>query len=146
MLEREVAVGEGLRLDALRRVDDEHDALARGQRPRHLVAEVDVTGRVDEVEHVVAPVDPHVLGLDRDAPLALEVHRVEVLLAHVARVDRAGQLEDAVRERRLAVVDVGDDAEVADASQLHDRIDATNVTPGSVADRVRGLGPRRPGW
>ena len=39
---------------------------------------------------------PHVLGLDRDAPLALEVHRVEVLRAHVAGVDGAGELEDAV--------------------------------------------------
>ena len=55
VLEGEVAVRERLRLDALRRVDDEHDALARGERARHLVAEVDVPGRVDEVEHVVAP-------------------------------------------------------------------------------------------
>ena len=61
------------------------------------------------------PVEPDVLGLDRDAPLALEVHRVEVLGPHVAGVDGAGQLEDAVGERRLPVVDVGDDAEVADA-------------------------------
>ena len=60
---------------------------------------------------MAVPVEPHVLGLDRDAPLALEVHRVEVLGAHVAGVDGAGQLEDAVGERRLAVVDVGDDAE-----------------------------------
>ena len=61
VLEGEVAVGERLGLDALRGVDDEHDSLARGQRPRHLVAEVDVTGSVDEVEHVVAPAHPHVL-------------------------------------------------------------------------------------
>ena len=67
------------------------------------------------------PVDAHVLGLDRDAPLALEVHRVEVLLAHVAGVDGAGDLEDAVRQRRLAVVDVGDDREVADAGEVHGR-------------------------
>ena len=61
---------------------------------------------------------PDVLGLDGDAPLALDVHRVEVLLAHVAGVDRAGQLEDAVRQGRLAVVDVGHDAEVADAVEV----------------------------
>ena len=86
---------------------------------RHLVAEVDVARRVDQVEDVALPVDPDVLRLDRDAALALEVHRVEVLRAHVARVDRAGQLEDAVGEGRLAVVDVGDDREVADASEVH---------------------------
>ena len=55
VLEREVAVGERLRLDALRGVDEQHRALARGEAARHLVAEVDVPGRVDEVQHVVLP-------------------------------------------------------------------------------------------
>ena len=68
---------------------------------------------------MVLPLDPHVLGLDGDAPLALEVHRVEVLLLHVARLDRARDLEDAIGQRRLAVIDVGDDREVADARQVH---------------------------
>jgi hypothetical protein len=39
---------------------------------------------------------PRVLGLDRDAALAFEVHRVGVLGTHVARIDRAGELQDAV--------------------------------------------------
>ena len=58
---------------------------------------------------------PDVLGLDGDAPLPLDVHRVEVLLAHQPGVDRPGQLQDAVGQGRLAVVDVADDGEVADA-------------------------------
>ena len=115
VLEGLVAVGQGLGLDALGGVDQEHGTLAGGQRPAHLVAEVDVAGGVDEVEDVVLPADPDVLRLDGDAPLALEVHGVEVLLAHEARVDRAGQLEDAVRQGRLAVVDMADDGEIADA-------------------------------
>ena len=119
VLEGQVAVGQGLGLDALRRVDEQDHALARGQRARHLVAEVDVAGRVDQVDDVVAVVEPHRLELDGDAPLALEVHRVEVLGAHLAGVDRAGQLEHAVGERRLAVVDVGDDRDVADAIEGH---------------------------
>ena len=144
VLEGEVAVREGLRLDALRRIDDEHDALACRERARHLVAEVDVPRRVDEVQHVVAPLDPDVLGLDRDAPLALEVHGVEVLLAHLSRIDRTGQLQDAIRERGLSVVDVGDDAEVPDAVQLHDLVDATNAAvqtrPVPALLTVAGLG------
>ena len=52
VVQREEHVGDGLRLDALRGVDDEQRALARGQRARDLVLEVDVAGRVDEVEHV----------------------------------------------------------------------------------------------
>ena len=81
-------------------------------------------GRVDQVQLVGLAVlgreeHAHGLGLDRDAPLALEVHRVEQLRAHLARGDRVGQLEDAVGERRLAVVDVGDDREVADVRLVH---------------------------
>ena len=119
VLDREVGVGERLRLDALGRVDHEDRALARGQAAAHLVAEVDMAGRVDQVQ-LVGPLvgraeeHPHRLGLDRDAPLALEIHRVEELVAHLALGDRLGHLEDAIGQRRLAVVDVGDDREVAD--------------------------------
>ena len=79
---------------------------------------------VDQVEVVGLAVgrrerDPDGLRLDRDSALALEVHRVEQLRHVLARVDRAGDLEDPVGQRRLAVVDVGDDGEVADA--LHER-------------------------
>ena len=50
VLERQVAVGQGLRFDALRRVDEQQGAFARGEAARHLVAEVDVARRVDEIQ------------------------------------------------------------------------------------------------
>ena len=53
VLDRQVGVGERLRLDALRRVDQQQRAFAGGQRPRDLVGEVDVPRRVDEIEDVV---------------------------------------------------------------------------------------------
>ena len=123
-VDREVRVRERLRLDALRRVDDEQRALARLQRARHLVREIDVAGRVDEIELVPAPGHAHRLRLDRDPALSLELHRVEELLAHVALRDGPGQLEDAIRERRLAVVDVRDDREIANAVLLHRTLSA----------------------
>ena len=49
-----------------------------------------------------------------NAYLALELHRVEDLLAHLALREGLRQLEDAVSEGGLAVVDVRDDGEVAD--------------------------------
>ena len=49
VVEREVDVGERLRLDALRGVDDQERALARREAARDLVGEVDVPGRVDQV-------------------------------------------------------------------------------------------------
>ena len=64
------------------------------------------------------PRDPHGLRLDRDPALALELHRVEHLLAHLAVRERLRQLEDAVGKRRLAMVDVRDDREVADAIRV----------------------------
>ncbi len=119
VLDGEIRVGDRLRLDALGAVDEQHGALAGGEAARDLVGEVDVAGGVDEVELVGLAVaglvgDAHRLALDGDAALALEVHLVEELFLHVARGHRAGDLEDAVGQRRLAVVDVGDDAEVAD--------------------------------
>ena len=81
-------------------------------------------GRVDQVEDVGLAVvglvgQPDGVRLDRDPALALEVHRVEDLGLHLALLERAGHLEEAVRQRGLAVVDVGDDGEVADERLIH---------------------------
>ena len=54
LAQREVDVGERLRLDALGGVDDEDRALAGLQAAADLVGEVDVAGRVDEVEAVAS--------------------------------------------------------------------------------------------
>jgi hypothetical protein len=106
-----------LRLDALRRVHHEHRALARLQGAVHLVAEVHVAGRVDQVDLVLlAPVavdHAHGAGLDRDALLPFQIHGVEELLAHFPLGDGVGDLHQAVGQRALAVVDVGDDRKVA---------------------------------
>jgi hypothetical protein len=110
-------VGERLRFDPLRGVDHEQRTLAGLQAAAHLVAEVDMAGRVDEVQAVFIAVCGRVLEtnsarLDRDALLALEVHRIEDLARHLPALDRVGQLEQPIGERRLAVVDVRDDREV----------------------------------
>jgi hypothetical protein len=79
---------------------------------------------VDQVQHVLLAVvrlvsEPDRVRLDGDAALALEIHRVEDLRFHLARLQSAGDLEKAVGERRLAVVDVGDHREVTDALRVH---------------------------
>ena len=89
LLDGRVAVRDALRLDTLPRVDDEQRAIARRERPRYLVGEVDVPRRVDQVDLIVEPVaravlKGHALRLDGDAALALEVHRVEHLVLHLA--------------------------------------------------------------
>ena len=118
VVDGKIGVRQGLRLDPLRRVDDEKRPLARGERTRHLVAEVDVTRRVDQVELVVFPVLRFVAETDRarldgDAALAFEVHIVEDLFLHLVQIKRPGLLEDAVGKRRFPVVDMRDDREIA---------------------------------
>ena len=119
LLDGRVAVRHALRLDALPRVDDEQRTVARRERPRYLVGEVDVPRRVDEIDLIVEPVARAILQrdalrLDRDAALALEVHRVEHLILHLARRKPSAQLNEPIGERGLAVIDVRDDGEIAD--------------------------------
>ena len=123
VLDRLVDVGEGLRFDALRCVDHEQRAFAGGEAARNLVGEVDVAGGVHQVQLVgltvacgVAEADG--LGLDGDPALALNVHVIKDLLAHLAVRQPAGGLDQPVGEGRLAMVDVGDNAEVADVGEI----------------------------
>src|SRR5690606_25841411 len=139
VLHREVEVRQGLRLDALGRVDQQDRALAGGQGAGDLVGEVHVPGGVDHVQRVVDAVDlpghAHGLALHGDPALALDVHAVQVLGAHGAVVDHAGQLRLAVGEGRLVVVDVRDDADVAGA--LHRGGGGSDV-PGVLGGDPRG--------
>ena len=152
---RQVRIGDRLRLHALRAVDDEHRTLARLERARDLVGEVDVARRVDEVELVLLAL-PGVAhgdgaGLDGDPALALKVHRVEHLRAGLALAHGLGGLHEAVGERALAVIDVGDDGEVADLHGVVRRV-PKSTRPGRIRDTPSragprgGRSPRRPGF
>jgi hypothetical protein len=57
---------------------------------------------------------PHGLRLDRDPAFPLDIHPVQVLSTHEPLLDDTRRLQHAVGEGRLPVVDVRDDAEVAD--------------------------------
>ena len=88
-LDRLVDVGQRLRLHALAGVDHQQRALAGGQAAADLVGEVDVAGRVHQVQLVGLAVLGLVgqadgLRLDGDAALALQVHAVEHLVGHLA--------------------------------------------------------------
>ena len=104
----------GLRQRALARVDQQHDAVDHGQPALDLAAEVGVAGGVDDVDRHPAPVDRGVLGQDRDALLALQVAGVHDPVDHGGPLpERAGGAQHRVDERRLAVVDVRHDGDVA---------------------------------
>ena len=119
VVDRLVDVRQRLRFDALAGVDDKERAFARGKRPVDLVGKVDVAGRVDQVQYVVIAVARLVfeadgLRLDGNAALALDIHGIEHLLLHLALFQPAGELNQPVGKRGLAVVDMRNDREVAD--------------------------------
>mgnify|MGYP001826853300 CR=1 FL=1 len=77
-----------------------------------------MAGRVDEVQLVSFPVaslviERYALRLDRDAAFPLEVHGVEYLLRHFAIGKAAAHVDETVSQGRLAVINMGDDGEVA---------------------------------
>ena len=53
------------------------------------------------------------VAFDRDSPFTLDVHRIEELIFKFALRDGAACLNQAVCERRFAVVDMGNDTKVA---------------------------------
>ena len=106
----------GLRLDAGDRVEHRDRAVEHAQGALDLDREVDVAGRVDDVDLAVAPLRGGRGRRDRDAALLLLDHVVHHRRAFVHLADlvgAAGVEEDALGRRGLARVDVGHDPDVA---------------------------------
>jgi len=102
-------------------VDEQEAAIGHIEHALHLAAEIGVPGRVDHIDLHVLVGDRGVLGEDRDAALALEVVGVEDQFAGGVRIpEDVGLLEEAVDEGGLAVVDVGDDGDVAQVGPARD--------------------------
>ena len=122
--EGRVGVGDRLRLNALEGIDQQQCPFAGGEAAGDFVVEVDVAGGIDEVQFVGLPVvdilDGDGAGLHGDAAFAFDVEIVEQLVFEFALRDRPGLEQQLVRERALAVVDVGHDREVANEAGVHE--------------------------
>ena len=108
--------GLGLRLDAGDGVEQRDRAVEHAQRALDLDGEVDVAGRVDDVDAVAVPLAGGRGRGDRDAALLLllhPVHRRRALVDLADLVGAPGVEEDALGRRRLAGVDVSHDPDVA---------------------------------
>ena len=104
-----------LRLRSAKGINNQQHAIDHLHHAFDLGTEVGVTRSIDDVDRVTFPVDRGVLGLDGDALLTLEVHRVHGAFGDglVFTVSAAG-LKELVDEGGLAVINVGNDGEVAD--------------------------------
>ena len=117
-IQRRVAIGYGLRFHTLRGINHQQSPFTGRERARYFIGEVHVAGRVDQVQVVDLAilglvVQGRRLGLDGDAPLLFDVHGVEHLGGHLTLAQATAVLDQAIGQCGLAVIDVGDDGEVA---------------------------------
>ena len=103
VVKRKIHVCKRLRLNTLRRIDNQHSAVTGSQRTRYLVVEIDMTGGVDKVEYVFLPVlrlvdKAHGLRFNGYTPLALQIHIVKHLLLHLALGKQTRFLNKPVRK------------------------------------------------
>ena len=106
---------------AFRSVDEQNDAVDHAQAALDLAAEVRVTRGVDDVDRdatgdrvLAGVVNGGVLREDRDALFAFEVAGVHGPFVDVGVLAKGAALpQHGVHERRLAVVNVGHDRDVA---------------------------------
>ena len=104
-----------LRLDTRHRVEHRDRAVEDAQRALDFDREVDVAGRVDDVDPVIRPETGGRGRRDRDAALLLLLHPVHHRGAFVHLADLVGDAgveQDAFGRRGLAGIDVGHDADV----------------------------------
>ena len=125
LLVREMDVRHRLRLHALRGIDDEQRAFTGRERPRNFIGKIDMPRRIEQIQPIffsrfARVTHRHRMRLDRDPALALEVHRIEQLVLLVALVNRARALEQSIRQRGLAVIDMRDDAKIARQLDCHE--------------------------
>ena len=73
-------------------------------------------------------VQGHAVRLDGDPTLALKVHGVQNLSLHFTLGKATADLNESVRQCRLAVIDMGDDGKIADM---------TEVTHSSALEKAR---------
>ena len=118
MIQCQIDIGQRLRFNALRRIDDQNGTVTGRQAAGYFIVEVHMSGRIDQVEDIFVPVvrfidDAAGLRLDRNASLALQIHVIQDLRLHFPLCKKPGFLDDAVRQGRLTVIDVGNDAKVS---------------------------------
>ena len=130
--------GLALRFDTLARAEDDDRPVEHAEAPFDLGGEVDMPGRVEQVEMPFLPLERDARGVDRDAAfllLGIAVGLGRALVDSADAVLGAAEKQHLLRHRRLAGVDVRDDADIAKSFQIP--LHAVSLVPRETA--VLGL-------
>ena len=98
--------------------EHQHGPVQHAEAPLHFDGEIDVAGRVDQVDRGIAPLDLRGGAGDGDAAFLFQLHVVHrgaaatLVVDFLHAVDPAGVVQDALAERGLARVDVGRNPDV----------------------------------
>ena len=104
----------GLRHGAVDRIHQQQHRIHHRQHPFDLAAKVGMARGVHDIDVVIVPIDRRVLGQNGDAALLLQRVGIHDPLFHfLMRGKGAGLLQQLVHQGGLAVVDVGDDGDIA---------------------------------
>ena len=110
----------GLGHGAFKGVHQQDHAVHHLQHALDLAAEVGVAGSVDDVDVHAVVFHAGVLGQYRDAAFALDIAGVHHALGHLlVFAEHAGLAQHLVDQRRLAVVNVRNDGNIADILSFH---------------------------
>ena len=105
----------GLGLGAFVGVDDEEDAIDHFHDAFDFGSEVGVAGGIDDIDDTVAPADGGIFGADGDAFFLFEVHAVHgAFFDDLVVAEGTACAEEFIDESGFAVIDVGDDGDIAD--------------------------------
>ena len=101
MVNGHIEIGNGLRLHALSSVHNQESTLASRDATRYLIAEVDVSRSVDEIEYIVFTVmlvlHLYSMALDGDAALSFQIHVVKHLV--FGDLNRIGVFQHTISKR-----------------------------------------------
>jgi hypothetical protein len=146
VLSGEKRVRNGLGFHTLTRIHDQQRPFASGERARNFVGKINVAWSINEVKLIFlsvggAIVQANALGFDGDAALFFQIHGIEHLRRHLALAERTGKFQQSIGKRGLAMIDVRDDAKVADEAGIHEAafISARSVMPLAHAGKQRAL-------
>ena len=144
-----------LGLDAAGSAEDANAAVEDLQRAIDLDREVNVSGRVDDVEAIAVPEAGGGCGLDRDPPLLFLLHEVgrrRAIVDLTELMNLAGELQDALGGGGLARVNVGEDPNVPVQRQIghgyalfgpsnRSQVIGGDARGGDIRERARAEGP-----